>query len=288
MNDIEYIERSLPHSLEAERAVLGSIFLGSPSVREVVMQLEASDFFLPEHRIIYRHMRRVVEQGKPPDSVLALESLLTNGDIEAAGGAGYISQIPDGMARVNDLPFCVGILKEKAQLRQRAYTAQKIQQMALGAHGNAAEVLKEIGILSAQLREEVGQKRILKFRSGIEVAMTTGEQIEWIVPGFVAKGAVTELGGKSQSRQNDANYEPRECRCGRTRLPWQTHNEDADRISDRAAHCFVPTSNGSSGPSRTARLPLFAAHRHWRNDLAGGGCSRCPRAQARWRDAVSS
>jgi len=60
VNDIENIERPLPHSLEAERAVLGSIFLGSPSVGEAVMQLEASDFFLTAHRIIYQHMRRVV------------------------------------------------------------------------------------------------------------------------------------------------------------------------------------------------------------------------------------
>lgn len=196
MNDTQNIERPLPHSLEAERAVLGSIFLGSPGVSEAIMQLESSDFFLTEHRIIYQHVSRVVEQGKPPDTVLVLDSILTNGEIEAAGGAGYISQIADGMPRLNNLRFYVEILKVKAQLRKRAYTAHAIVEMALAANGNAAEVLNEIGILSAQLREEVGQKRILKFRSGAEIAMTTGEQIEWIVPGFVARGAVTELGAK--------------------------------------------------------------------------------------------
>lgn len=196
MNSDANIEQPLPHSLEAERAVLGSIFLGSPGASEAVMQLESSDFFLTEHRIIYQHVRRVVEQGKPPDTVLVLDSIQTNCDIEAAGGAGYISQIPDGMPRLNNLRFYVEILKVKAQLRKRAYTAQAILEMALAANGNAAEVLNEIGVLSAQLREEVGQKRILKFRSGAEIAMATGEQIEWIVPGFVARGAVTELGAK--------------------------------------------------------------------------------------------
>lgn len=190
------IERPLPHSTETERVVLASIFLDSPGVREAMVQLEPDDFFLSQNRVIYRCIKHLVEQGKPPESLLVLESLASSGEIETAGGAAYLSQIPDGMPRISNLRFYVEILREKTQLRKYAYTAQAIMEMALGANGDAAAVLERIANLSAQLREEVGQKRILTFRSGAEIAMLTDEGIQWIAQGLVAKGAITELGAK--------------------------------------------------------------------------------------------
>jgi hypothetical protein len=190
------LERPLPHSAEAERAVLASILLDGPGIQEAILQLEPNDFFLPAHRAIYQHIRVVVGQGRPPDTVVVLDSLMTSGELELAGGVGYLSQIPDGIPRISNLRFYVDMLKQKTRLRQRAYTAQRILELALGANSNAGETLREIANLSTQLREEVGQNRILKFRSGAEIAMATNEQLEWLVPGFVAKGALTELGGK--------------------------------------------------------------------------------------------
>ncbi|MGA7918070.1 MAG: AAA family ATPase [Candidatus Acidiferrales bacterium] len=127
---------------------------------------------------------------------MLFESLTEADQLEAAGGIPYISQIPDGLPRVNNIAHYVEIVKSKAQLRHRIHTAYTIQEMALSANGNAAEVLKDIGILSAHLREEVGQKRILNFRSGVEIAMASNGDIDWIVPGFVVKGGITELGAK--------------------------------------------------------------------------------------------
>ena len=64
------------------------------------------------------------------------------------------------------------------------------------ANGDAAEVLREISILSAPLREEVGQKRILTFKTGLELATAPDQEVLWIAQGLVAKGAITELGAK--------------------------------------------------------------------------------------------
>jgi predicted ATP-dependent serine protease len=191
------IERPLPRSAEAERAILGAVLLGDTRAHDAIDGLLLNDFFLPENQLVFRHMKMLRDQGKPTnDCVLLCESLSEMGQLEAAGGAERISQIPDGLPRVNNIPHYVEIVKGKARLRERLHTAQKIQEMALGANGNAAEVLREIGMLSAQLKEEVGQKRILNFRSGYEIAMAMDERIEWIVPGFVVRGGMTELGAK--------------------------------------------------------------------------------------------
>jgi predicted ATP-dependent serine protease len=185
------------HLLEAERAILGAVLLGGIRADEALDILQASDFFLSQNQLVFRHMKILRDQNKPTnDCVLLFEILRETGQLEAAGGVAYLSQIPDGLPRVNNVAHYIEIVRGKARLRQRAYTAQTIQEMVLSANGNPAEILKEIEILSAQFKEEVGQKRILNFRSGAEIAMATDERIEWIVPGFVVKGGITELGAK--------------------------------------------------------------------------------------------
>jgi hypothetical protein len=137
------------------------------------------------------------EQGRPTDDIVLLyESLQGAEELEAAGGIAYLSRITDGLPRVSNIAYYAGILKQKAELRRRLYIVEAIREKLLSANGNGERVLHEVAILSAPLREEAEQKGILRFRSGAEIAMATDEGIEWIVPGFVAKGAISELGAK--------------------------------------------------------------------------------------------
>lgn len=191
------IERPLPHSAEAERAILSAILLDGPGASDAMSNLEPLDFFLPQHQTIFRHMKLLREHGVPTnDYILLHESLIATCELETAGGIAYISQIPDGRPRISNVPHYVGIIKLKAQLRRRIYIAHEILEKALGANGNALDVLREISDLSAQLREQVGQKRILTFRSGVEIAMATIGGIDWIAPDYVVRGGITELGAK--------------------------------------------------------------------------------------------
>jgi hypothetical protein len=190
-------EQALPHSLEAERAVLGAILLGSPDSNDALVRLQSTDFLLRQHQVILRHMKSLRERGKPTnDAILLYESLEASNELDGVGGAAYLTTIPNGMPRLNHIAHYVEIVKLKAQLRESAYLAESIREKLLSGDGKVQDVLGDVAILSARLREEVGQKRILNFRSGAEIAMATDQVIQWLVPGFVAKGAITELGAK--------------------------------------------------------------------------------------------
>jgi hypothetical protein len=137
------------------------------------------------------------EQGKPSDdTVILYESLQGSEDLEGAGGIAYLSQITDGLPRLSNTMHYAGIVKQKAELRTRAYLAEAIREKLLNTEGNVENVIREVAILSAPLREGIGQNRILKFRTGVEIDMATDGQVEWIVPGYVVRGGITELGAK--------------------------------------------------------------------------------------------
>lgn len=263
------IEHPLPHNLDAERAILGAILLGANGANEAISQLQLTDFFLPQHRTIFRHMRLLRERGDPVDDlVLLYESLTVSNDLEAAGGAAYVSQVPEGLPRLNNIPQYVEIVRAKAQLRKRAHIAETILQMALGANGNASEVLQNIAGLSAQLRDEVGQKRILKFRSGAEIA-TMDEPIEWIVPGFVAKGGITELGAKVKAGKTTLVMElVRAVGDGANFLDRPTLKTPTVYLTEQPSASFRQ-ANGTSRSSRAQRFSLPTAQRHAGNAMDG-------------------
>jgi hypothetical protein len=182
----------LPHSPEAEVAYLGGILLGGEPDLE-----ESSYFFLPFHRVIYRHILRLKNQCQPTnDLVLLVESIQASGELEAAGGAPYVAQLVDGLPKVSNLAHYADIIKGKAAIRDRLFLVESIHEKLANANGNAQEVLRVVAALAAPLTEEVGRNRILAFKTGADFAADATQPIEWIAQGLVAKGAITELGAK--------------------------------------------------------------------------------------------
>lgn len=197
MNRESISEKPLPHSLEAERAILGAIMLGGLGSDQAIAQVQVADFFLPEHKVMFRHLKALHEQGKPTDDpVLLHEALEASNDLESAGGIAYVSRIPDGMPQISNIPHYIEIVESKARLRRCAHTAEEILAIAFEPNGNALDALQRIEIVSAPLREELGQNRKLTFRSGADLAKEVSDPVEWIAHGYVAKGAITELGAK--------------------------------------------------------------------------------------------
>jgi hypothetical protein len=194
----------LPHSDEAERAVVAAILLESPGWEAQVTRPEARDFFRTAHRTIYRRLKQLVQEPKKPDIILLIDSLGTHGELEGVGGSANISALLDGMPRVCNLPYYVDVIKDKAHLRQQLSILQDLLDMGFSANGNAREVSQEIAAHSAHLREEVGQKRILSFLTGVEFAAATGDEVDWLIPGYSARGVITEWGGKVKTGKTTA------------------------------------------------------------------------------------
>ena len=75
-----------PHSLEAERALLGAILLERESLPKAVELLRASDFYKEGHRKIFDTMLVLFERNEPVDLVTLSEELKRQNDLEAVGG----------------------------------------------------------------------------------------------------------------------------------------------------------------------------------------------------------
>ena len=113
-------EINSPHSLEAERALLGSIILDNGALNLVVGLVNRDDFFSEANRVIYERMQELSEKNRTIDLVTLSDELGKEGALEKIGGASYLSSLTDGVpiGNYSAVSQYARIVKEKSLLRR--------------------------------------------------------------------------------------------------------------------------------------------------------------------------
>ena len=111
-----------PNSVEAERAVLGSILLDTTGRDERVMDVCQSSgvtpetFFDPRNRAIYAEMQRMARESKPLDALTLAEEMMKAGTLEAVGGAAYVQSLIDQTPTTAHAEYYINIILGKQLL----------------------------------------------------------------------------------------------------------------------------------------------------------------------------
>jgi len=82
-----------PHSLEAEQSVLGGLLLDNAGFDKVADIVAGEDFYRHDHRLIYRHISVLIEQGKPADVITVTEALERSAELQNVGGLAYLGAL---------------------------------------------------------------------------------------------------------------------------------------------------------------------------------------------------
>src|SRR3990172_7536370 len=83
----------MPHSREAEEAVLGSILINPEAYYDVAPILQPEDFFINRHRWIWEAFTRLHEQRRPIDFLTVTEDLERVGQLADIGGPAYLTSL---------------------------------------------------------------------------------------------------------------------------------------------------------------------------------------------------
>src|SRR5215831_5711093 len=135
------LDRGLPASADAERAILGAILLDNSTYPQAAEHLLADDFSLDSHRRIYLRMVELAESGRAIDFVTLTEQLGLHKEIESVGGTVYVMSLTDGLPRVKNIEHYVRIVKDKALLRGLIHAASNAVQQAYEQDAPAEEIL---------------------------------------------------------------------------------------------------------------------------------------------------
>lgn len=154
MPDEELMSRQMPHSLEAEQSVLGSMLIDSRCIPDVIEALEAGDFYMQQNRDIYEAIYSMFVLSQPIDAVTVLNRMRENGTYDENNTRGYVLQIIDVTPTSANVMEYVAIVKDRSLLRQIAQTAGDITGMIQRSEGSGQDIL------------EAAEQRIYAIRQG--------------------------------------------------------------------------------------------------------------------------
>lgn len=170
-----------PHSLEAEKSVLGGILLDNAAMDRIAdIRLDADDFYAENHQRIYRTIFELIARGSPADIITVTNSLKDSGQLEKAGGAAAVSSLVDYEYSVANILAYATIVKEKSQQRKiitvsleqsgKAYTGvedhtafveeteKRLFEVTSAKNTNTFDPLKEILLRNFKQIEELSTK----------------------------------------------------------------------------------------------------------------------------------
>ncbi len=150
-----------PYSVEAEQAVLGSILVEPKTFTEVINEIKADYFYIPQHREIFTVLSSMYELNQSIDFVSLLERLKREGVYDEAGGKTYLTQL------VQTVPSAANVLSYTAIMRERYY-ARALMNVANGIIKDINENTADSGVLL-----DSAEQRIYEIRSGREVSGLT-------------------------------------------------------------------------------------------------------------------
>jgi len=151
--DSELNAKQLPHSLEAEQAVLGSILIDSRCITDVIGIVNAEDFYLEQNKQIYQTIYTMFNFSQTIDPVTVLDKMKELG-VHRDDSRSYILQLMDITPTAANAVRYANIVREKAMLRGLANAATEISQTVYEQVGTPAEIL------------EVAEKKIYSLRKG--------------------------------------------------------------------------------------------------------------------------
>ncbi len=148
------LERALPNSAEAERAILGGVVLDNGLISQAIELLRPEDFYVPSHRRIFMAMIALFERGAEINPILIGEELKKENALESVGGISFITNLTYGLPHSTNIAHYAKVVRGKSMLRQLIKASNKITQEALEQEDEPEIILDHAEQAIFQLADE--------------------------------------------------------------------------------------------------------------------------------------
>lgn len=169
----------LPHSIEAEQAVIGSILLSQQF--DGAEQLEPEHFYRADHALIFKAMQSLQQQAKPIDLVSLTNKLTDNSQLQDVGGVTYLAKLANSVPSASNFKYYASVVHDKYLIRESIKLTQTLTKQALAAD-DPRELLAIMQNAVADLADQAIQAQ--EFKNAKDVAMKVYENVEYRFANF--------------------------------------------------------------------------------------------------------
>ncbi len=167
-----------PQNVEAEQSVLGAMLLDRDAVLRCLELLSEADFYREGHRRIFRAVAALAESGEAADVITVAEELRRNGQLEAAGGVAYLTDLANAVPTTANAVHYARIVAEKGLLRQLLAACTQVAASVYDASEDGEVLLDQAeNLIFAIARERHGLQTYVSLK---ELLVPAFEQISYL------------------------------------------------------------------------------------------------------------
>lgn len=188
----------MPHSDEAERALLGAILEWPERYHEAAELVDAAAFYEPAHRTIFGGMAAMVADSEAVDLVALFERLQRQGKADEAGGMAYLNELVSGAVVGGSIKRHAQIVAERASERALIQAVQDAQKIAWASAESLED--RQARIAEALRRAETVRKGPAAHRVpllGLAELRQSAEAVSWLCKRVVPADSIGMLFGGS-------------------------------------------------------------------------------------------
>ena len=186
----DLLDRQPPRSIEAERAVIGSLLLLPEACDEVALIVRPEDFYDSAHRQIFAHMLALHDDGKQIDPILISQRLKDAGQYESVGGAAFLLELSQEVSTAAHAEYYARIIRDKAVLRSLIHVSTDIIHDSYETGTDARQMLaraeeRVFGILDSGRESQVRTIHDVLFEALSRIDARQGNKCLGIETGFI-------------------------------------------------------------------------------------------------------
>lgn len=181
------MNREIPHNIDAEQSVLGSMFLSKRALQKSLENLDEEMFYLDGHKKIFFCIKQLDEKNKPIDLTTVTEELNNLSYLKQVGGVEYLAEIIESVPTAANVDEYIKIVEDKAILRRLIDEATDIITNSYNTSNDINDVIEQA---EKKIFDVSKSMRSTEFKTIKEVLIKTQSDLEKLAQ---KKGDITGI-----------------------------------------------------------------------------------------------
>ena len=181
------MNKGLPNNIDAEKALIGSMFWSRSALQKGCEDIEKEFFYLDSNTKIFEIIKDLYNLRKPVDVNTVTTELVDRNALNQVGGVEYLSEVINSVATGANIEYYIDIVTEKYTLRKLIEAATSIEKKA---YQDNVDVSETVELAEKSIFDVSKTRRTSEFRKISDVLNKTQEDLDILVKN---KGKITGL-----------------------------------------------------------------------------------------------
>lgn len=184
-------EKKIPQNIEAEQAVIASMFLSKYALQKSAEELNKELFYIDSHAKIFEVIKELFESNRAVDITTVTDALEKKNLLSQVGGVEYLTEIVNSIASPANIDEYINIVEEKAIRRRLIETSLEIESAGYNSDDSLNDLLdnaekKMLNVVKTRKGTEFRsiQEVISKAQANLEKLSVSNGEITGLITGF--------------------------------------------------------------------------------------------------------